>query len=317
MPTTIIDEAQAIENMMTRENPYHEQYFAFYSSWLGGIVKNPRLMLIPIDDHMVHRGDGVFEAMKSVGRKIYLMDEHLERLFLSAEKIALVPPVDIIEMKNIILETLQAANQNDAVIRLYLSRGPGGFTVNPYDSLSPQLYIVITALKPPPHEKYQKGATVGKSELFSKPSWMAQIKSCNYLPNVLMKKEAVDRGLDYVVGTDKQGHITESATENILIVDGNGIIVHPPFQYILKGTTMLRACELARENNMPTDIRPITLQDIESAQEVMIAGTTQNIIPVVQFESLKISNGTPGPIATKLCVLMVEDIKKGSRSVSY
>jgi len=317
MKTPIINESQALENIKRQLNPFHDQYYAFYSSWFGGIIKNPHFMLIPIDDHMVHRGDGVFEAMKSVDRKVYLMEEHLQRLFTSAEKISMTPPINMNEMKNIILDTLRCANQNDTIIRLYLSRGPGGFTVNPYDSIRPQLYIVVTALKSTSPEKYQQGATVGKSQLMAKPSWLAQVKSCNYLPNVLMKKEAVDRGLDYVVGTDKQGHITESATENIMIVDNNGVIVHPPFLNILKGTTMLRACELARENNFKTDIRPITLQDIETSKEVMIAGTTQNIVPVVQFESFKIGNGTPGPIATKLHELMLKDIKFGKKNVLY
>jgi branched-subunit amino acid aminotransferase/4-amino-4-deoxychorismate lyase len=317
MAIPIIDEKQFLEKITALKNPFFDEYYAFYSSWFGGIVKNPRMMFLPIDDHMVHRGDGVFEAMQAVARSVYLMDEHLQRLFKSAEKIAIKPPVDFDQMKTVILETLRAANKNEAIIRVFLSRGPGNFSVNPYDSVGPQLYIVITQLRLPPSEKYENGVVIGKSDVPIKSSWMAQVKSCNYLPNVLMKKEAVDRRLDFVIGTDAQGHITESATENIMIVDQNGTIVCPTLDFILKGTTMIRACALARENGITTEMRSISIEDLQSAREVMITGTSLNVLPVVKFEDYKIGNGQPGPVAKKLYELMLNDIKKGTRSTPF
>lgn len=317
MAIPIIDEKQILEKLKSQKNPFFGEYYAFYSSWFGGIVKDPRLMLLPIDDHMVHRGDGVFEGMKAVGRSVYLMDEHLQRLFISAEKIALKSPFTIDQMKEIIFETLRVANQNEAIIRVFLSRGPGNFSVNPYDSVQPQLYVVITQLKPPSTEKYEKGVVIGKSEISSKSSWMAQIKSCNYLPNVIMKKEAVDRHLDFVIGTDAEGNITEGATENMMIVDQNGAIVHPILDNILKGTTMIRVCELARENGIATIVKSISIEDLKSAREAMITGTSLNVLPVVEFEGFKIGNGKPGPIVKKLNELMLNDIMKSVGRTSY
>lgn len=317
MAIPVIDEKQIFEKLKSQKNPFFEEYYAFYSSWFGGIVKDPRLMLLPIDDHMVHRGDGVFEAMKAVGRSVYLMDEHLQRLFKSAEKIAIKSPFNIEEMKEIILETLRAANQDEAIIRVFLSRGPGNFSVNPYDSVGPQLYVVITQLKPPSPEKYTTGVVISKSDVSAKSSWMAQVKSCNYLPNVLMKKEAVDRHLDFVIGTDTDGNITESATENIMIVDQDGAIVHPILDNILKGTTMMRVCELARENGIATKVKSISIEDLKSAREVMITGTSLNILPVVKFEGYKIGTGKPGPVVKKLNELMINDIQKNAKRTSY
>lgn len=317
MAIPVINEKQVFEQIMSQENPFFNEYYAFYSSWFGGIVKNPRMMFLPMDDHMVHRGDGVFEAMKTVSRSVYLMDVHLQRLFTSAEKIALKIPVDLDQMKAMVLETLRVANQNDAIIRIFLSRGPGNFSVNPYDSIKSQLYIVITQLRTPSPEKYESGVAIGKSNVPIKSSWMAQVKSCNYLPNVLMKKEAVDRHFDFVIATDEQGNITESATENIMIVDQNGTIIHPTLDYILKGTTMIRACELARENGIPTEVRSISIGDLQSAREVMITGTSLNVLPVVKFEDYKIGNGKPGSITKKLNELMLNDIDKGARSTPF
>lgn len=317
MTVPVINEKQVFETLMGQKNPFYHEYYAFYSSWFGGIVKNPRMMLLPIDDHMVHRGDGVFEAMKATGRSVYLFDEHLQRLFISAEKIALKSSLGVAELKTIVLDTLRAANQDEAIIRIFLSRGPGDFSVNPYDSVTSQLYIVVSKLKAPALEKYTNGVVIGKSCIPNKVSWMAQIKSCNYLPNVLMKKEAVDRGLDFVIATDTQGHLTESATENIMIVDQDGIVVHPPLDCILKGTTMVRVCELAEKNGMATQMRTISIENLKSAREVMITGTSLNVLPVVKFEDHNISHGKPGPIAQKLNEFILNDMKRGTHSTPF
>jgi len=133
----------------------------------------------------------------------------------------------------------------------------------------------------------------------------------------MMKKEAVDRQLDFVIGTDGQGNITESATENIMIIDNEGAVVHPEFDYILKGITMMRVCELARENGFKTKIKPISLEELQSAREVIITGTSLNVLPVVKFENQKIGNGKPGPMAKKLNELILNDISAGTKGIHF
>ncbi len=317
MTIPVIDDSQILEGLKAQQNPFFKDYYAFYSSWFRGITKNPYLMLLPIDDHMVHRGDGIFEGLKAVGRSVYLLEEHLQRLARSAEKIQLQLPFSLEKIREILLETLRAANKNDVMIRIYVSRGPGNFNANPYESVGPQLYMAVSRLTYPSDEKYLQGVSIGQSAILAKPPWQAQIKSCNYLPNVLMKKEAVDRGLDFVVGIDHRGGVTESATENIMMVDAKGTLVHPPLENILKGTTMIRAFELARENGLAAEERFFTVKDLLSAREVMMAGTTLDVLPVVEFEKHKIADGKPGLIAKKLQKLMIEDMKSGHRGLFY
>ena len=317
MTIPILNDSQILKNLSLQTNPHYDEYYAFYSSWFGGITTNPRMMLLPIDDHIVHRGDGVFEAMKTIGRSVYLLDEHLQRLFHSIERIALKSPLEFEEMKHVILQTLKVANRSDVVIRIYLSRGPGNFSVNPYDSVGAQFYVVVTHLKSFPRDKYEKGVVIGKSSIPIKDPWMAQVKSCNYLPNVMMKKEAVDRNLDFVIGIDEKGFIAEGAVENIMIIDKHGIIVHPEFDFILKGTTMIRACELAREHGLNTEVRSISLDDLLSAQEAMMCGTSLDVISVTQFEGININDGKPGPIVKKLQKFLFDDMKNGPRLTPY
>lgn len=310
MKIAILDETQIYENLNQKENRFFPEYYAFYSSWFGGIVKNPHLMLVPIDDHLVHRGDGVFEGMKAIGQKIYLFDEHLHRLSLSANAISLKLPYKLEEIKHIIQETVRVANQPETSIRVYLSRGPGNFTANPYDSIGEQFYVAVVKLHTPSEEQYKKGAMIGISSVPGKDSWMAKVKSCNYLPNVMMKKEAVDRGIDFAIGIDERGFIAEGPTENIMIVDANGVLVYPVLDYILKGTTMIRACELAQKNGIKVESRPISRDELKSAREVMMCGTSLDVIAVTQFEDHKIGEGKPGPIAKKLRELVLRDMGK-------
>lgn len=317
MTIPLLDEAQILHQLKQKKNPFFTDYYAFYSSWLGGIITDPHLMLLPMDDHLAHRGDGVFEGIKVIDRGIYMLDDHLDRLFYSAENIALDSTWNATTLKDILLETLRVANKNDAMVRIFLSRGPGHFTVNPYDSVGAQLYIVIHQLHIVPEKKYQNGVAIGKSKMTSKPSWLARIKSCNYLPNVLMKKEAVDRQLDFVIGIDEEDNVTESATENVMMVDKNGVIVIPKLDSILKGITMMRACELAREAGFKTEIRPIHISELTTAREIMMAGTTLNILPVTAFEKTVIGDGKPGTMAKKLNELILEDSRSGSKRTVF
>ena len=309
-----LDSQEILNRLRAKQNPFWPQYHAFFSTWLGGITKDPALMMLPMDDHMVHRGDGVFEAMKSVNRKVFLMQPHLSRLEASAARIGIPLPFSIERIQEIIRETLQASGQDNALIRLFVSRGPGGFTTNPYDSVGSQLYIAITDLRAPKPESYKFGVKIGRSHVPVKDPWMAQVKSCNYLPNVMMKKESLDRKLDFTIGIDSKGFIAESSTENIAIVDEKGVLTHPQFDNILKGTTMVRTFELAQKAGLPTAVRNFSEEEIKRAREVLMIGTTLDVLPVTEYEGQKIGSGEVGPFARQLFELVHQDFKSG---VSY
>jgi branched-chain amino acid aminotransferase len=289
-------------------------YLAMYSSWYGGITKDPSLMMVPVDDHLVHRGDGVFEAMKYIHGKVYLMNDHLDRLESSAKQLGMQWPFARGKMISIIEEVVNASEAQEVLIRLFMSRGPGGFTTNPYDSVGTQVYCIATELKPMPEKKYEEGVRVGRSEISPKDSWFATVKSCNYLQNVMMKKEAVDRKLDFTIGFDSCGVITEGSTENIILVNSSKELVRPRLKQILKGTTMMRTLHLAEDLVRQKQIINIIEQDLQekdlvSAKEVMMVGTTLDVLPVIQYEGKKIGEGKPGFIAQTLRRYLTEDMK--------
>lgn len=306
----VSDLAELAEGM---QRPYHEGYFAMYSSVFDGVVTDPSLMLVPIDDHMVHRGDGIFETLKCVAGNIYNLSGHMTRLENTARELGIALPVTVDVLCRISLDTVRAGEQRDCTIRILVSRGPGSFGVNPYDCPRSQLYIISCAAKAPFMVAHPEGAHGRSSSIPPKAPLLARLKSVDYLPNVLMKKEAVDAGVDFVAGFDADGYLTEGATENIGIVTAERAMVFPKPDAILPGTTMLRAAELAEALMASGALRSVTFRDISrneilAAAEVVVVGTSWNVTSVTEFDGETIGAGVPGPVATKLNRLLEDDI---------
>ena len=300
------------------KHPAQSSYFAFYSSILGGITTDPALMSLPLDDHLVHRGDGVFEALKCIDGSIYLWQAHTDRLKKSCQGLGLNYPENLLE---VVMATVKASSEKNCIIRIFVSRGPGQFSTNPYDSVGAQLYVVTTKLVSPSADKYAHGVAIGRSQIPPKESWLAQLKTCNYLPNVMMKKEAVDRKIDFTIGIDPKGFITEGSTENIILLTQNNLLVRPHFEYILKGTTMSKILNLAESLVAKGLIQKVGEKnmleaDLLSAKEVMMVGTTLDVLPVTHYEGKPIGNGQVGPIAKVLLELLITDQKTGSDLLS-
>jgi branched-subunit amino acid aminotransferase/4-amino-4-deoxychorismate lyase len=294
--------------------PYQSAYYAMYSSLWSGIVTDPLLMMVPADDHVVHRGDGVFEAVKCTGGALYNLQAHLDRLQASSDRLSLAWPWTRAEMIERILATVQAGGHPEAMVRIFVTRGPGGFAVNPYECPSTQMYCVSTALSRPFMENHPGGARVRTSGLPAKAAFMATVKNCNYVPNMLMKKEAVDAGVDFVAGYDENGFLTEGATENIGIVTADRRLIFPRLGGILPGTTMLRVMELARDLVGSDLLRQVetanlTRSDVMAAAELLITGTTVNVTAGVDYDGQPVGAGVPGPVQQALDALLIADMK--------
>ncbi|MGB5922643.1 MAG: aminotransferase class IV [Syntrophobacteria bacterium] len=297
--------------------PYHQNYLAMYSSVLGGVVTDPFLMTIPVDDHMVHRGDGIFEAFKCVNGNIYNLTAHLERLERSARAVYLTLPASLEHITDLVIGTIRIAGTRDCLIRLFVSRGPGGFTTNPYECPSSQIYIVACNPSVYPEEQSTEGVFIKSSSIPVKRSYFATIKSCNYLPNVLMKKEAVDAGVQYTVSIDENGFLGEGSTENIGLVTPDRTLKFPRFARILKGTTVTRVAELAESlvaNGKLEQVvfEDITLNEAYSGAEILLFGTTFDILAAVIFDGHAIGSGRPGEIYQLLLELLTRDIENNS-----
>jgi len=137
--------------------PYHQNYFAMYSSVLGGVVTHPFLMTVPWTTTWSTGATASLRCSSALDGRIYNLQRHLERLERSARAIYLQLPVGLEEMTRIVVETVRLTGAADALIRLFVSRGPGGFTTDPYECPASQLYVMVGRLNGYPDAFYSDG----------------------------------------------------------------------------------------------------------------------------------------------------------------
>ncbi len=296
-------------------------YLAMYSSYLGGIIKDTKWMQVPIDDHVVHRGDGVFETMKFFNSKIYGLDEHMARLKRSSSAIELGTQQSFSEIRELVLQTVKASAASEGLIRLYYTRGQGGFTTNPYDCTRTGLYIVITKFKPASPESYVNGVTCKISKYLAKENFYSQIKSCNYLQNVLMKKDAVDSQVDFTIAVDAKGFVAEGSTENCAFISQDSELLIPSFENTLRGITITRVIELAEGLVAKGELKAIKEKKISLevaflSREMAFIGTTLDVLPVVKLNQKNIGAGKPGPVFKKLQDLLLKDLNDSNSKMN-
>lgn len=294
--------------------------YAMYSGLTGGITVDPALMSIPADDHLPQRGDGVFESLKCLNGRLYNASAHLERLELSCKGIGMELPCSRAELLQIVCATIRAGGKRDCLIRVLVSRGTENMGIDPALCKGPVIYVVVYRYTARIEDGKLKPARVALSKVPVKPPQFATIKTCNYLPNVLMKLEANQRGLDFVISVDPNGNLGEGATENIGILTPDNELLMPTPDYVLSGTTARRALDLAKilvadGTLKAAEYRAITPAQAAQAKEIFIFGTTTDVTPVVEWEGNLVGRGTPGPVAGKLLALLKNDMTPESETL--
>ena len=226
------------------------KFAAFYSSQLGGVVTDPALMVIPFDDHMVHRGHGIFDTAGIVNGRIYDLEAHLDRFLGSAERSKLKLPGSRERMRDIIIRTTAASHLRDGAIRYWLSSGPGSLELSPAAGAQPGFFVMIFGGLSYPERWYTEGLRVMTTTYPIKPPLYAITKATNYLPNVLMQMEAKEAGLDNGVFIDEAGYVGESSNMNVAFVTRDGVFRHPKFERVLPGA---RRCDCWSWRNDSSD----------------------------------------------------------------
>jgi 4-amino-4-deoxychorismate lyase len=294
-------------------------YAAFYSSQLGGIVTDPALMVVPFDDHMVHRGHGIFDTAGLVSGRIYDLEAHLDRFLLSAERSKLAPAGSRSEMRDIIISAAAASGQRDGAIRYWLSPGPGSLELTPAAGAQPGFFVMVFGGLSYPGRWYTEGLRVMTTTYPMKPPLYAITKATNYLPNVLMQMEAKAGGFDNGVFIDEAGNVGESSNMNVAFVMSDGVFRHPTFERVLSGCTSLRLLELAPAL-VGRELSGVAVCDVpvaaaRRAREMFLIGSSVKVAPVVEWDRQPIGDGKPGPVARALLSLLDEDMRTGDRLI--
>lgn len=267
---------------------------------------------VSIYDHGLLYGDGVFEGIRSYNGLVFKLKEHMERLFESAHTILLSIPLTREELVRAVLATLKANRLKDAYIRLVVTRGVGDLGLDPRKCKNPTVFIIADKIFLYPEEIYRKGM-----EIVTVPTprnlpeaLNPQIKSLNYLNNILAKIEATNAGREEALMLSAHGYVAECTGENIFIVKKKKLMTPPAYAGILKGITRGCVMALAQKEHIPVEEEMLTRHDLYNAKECFLTGTAAEIAPIVKIDGRTVGNGKPGPVTLQL----MRDFRKLTRT---
>jgi branched-chain amino acid aminotransferase len=270
--------------------------------WLSDKLVDEQDAKISIFDHGVLYGDGVFEGIRVYNGKIFEFDAHLDRLYQSAKAIRLVIPMDKAALADATEQTVRANSVKDGYIRLVITRGVGDLGLDPFLCKEAGLFIIASNVQLYPEQLYEDGlrvisaVTVRNHPLAIPP----QIKSLNYLNNILAKMEAIDAGASEAIMYNHLGYVAEATADNVFIVN-DGVVYTPPVQAgSLSGVTRGVVMKLAEGESIKVVEKNLTRFDLYASEEFFLTGTAAEVIGVVEIDGRVIGAGKPGPITKQL-----------------
>jgi len=257
---------------------------------------------VSVFDHGLLYGDGVFEGIRTYNGRVFMLEEHVDRLFRSAQAIALTIPMSKKEILNAVVMTCKVNNNMNGYVRLVVTRGKGTLGLNPYSCKKPEIIIIAGKIQLYPPKLYQQGLKVITAGTIRNhtESINPAIKSLNYLNNIMAKIEAINSGVEEVIMLNVQGYVAEASGDNVFIFKGNRLLTPPTSAGALEGITRNIVMKLAGQSGYEVGEATLTRYDLYNADEMFLTGTAAEIISVVEMDRRSIGSGLPGKKTVKL-----------------
>ncbi len=257
---------------------------------------------ISVLDHGLLYGDGVFEGIRMYDGCIFKLKEHIDRLYNSAKAIVLNIPMSKTQMQDAVVETVKRNGLKDGYIRLIVTRGVGDLGLDPRKCTKPSIIIIASKIKLYPQELYEKGLSIiTVATRRNLPEALnPQIKSLNYLNNILAKIEAINLGYEEALMLDHQGYVAECTGDNIFCLKDKVLLTPPVSVGVLKGITANTVIEIATQIGISVLEERFTRYELYTADEVFLTGTAAEIVPVIEVDGRKIGSGMPGDITKEI-----------------
>jgi D-alanine transaminase len=264
--------------------------------------------IVPVDeldpaylDRGIYFGDGVYEVVRSYEGRIFALEEHLQRFANSMAAIN-IAGVDIDQIRDRVHKAFEAAGISNAKIYFHITRG-SALREHDWQANSEPNFFLTVMEAPDDREEKSKGIAVS-----THPDWRwkrCDIKSLNLLPNVLARHDAVQKGCVEAIFVDEAGFITEGAASAFFTINGQTMQTAPLTANILPSITRIFAIKAGKNIGLDTIEKSLTPQQAIDSDELFIAVTTKDIVPVVKFDGEVIGDGKPG----KYTKLLIEEFR--------
>jgi len=271
--------------------------------YINGRWMHPNEATISINDVAVLRGYSVFESFRTYDRRPFHLEEHLNRLYRSAQLIELDVPYTWEHITGIISEVIERNSYKHASLRMLVTGGESEDGILPTGKAV--LAVLITPLGERDMQRFAQGYRVITSRL---QRVAPEAKTTNYIEAVRALKEATRRDAVDALFVNEQGHVLEGTRSNFFVFRGDTLVT--PHAGVLIGVTRNTVVELAH-GLFILEERPILLAELASVDEAFITASSKEIIPVVQIDDIVIGNGKPGPRTIALEQRFIQMVERG------
>jgi len=251
---------------------------------------------VDIEDRGYQFGDGVYEVIRVYDGKLFTLDEHLQRLKKSLMSVRIELPYSMDVLKKNLYRLVEQDQLHNGIVYLQVTRGQA-----PRNHSFPKSVQSVLTAYTKEIERPLTTITSGVSvHLTADIRWLrCDIKSLNLLGNILAKQEAVEYGCQEVI-FHRDGTVTEGGASNVFIVRNQQLMTHPSNHLILNGITRQQIIQLATQLGIPVVERDFSVDDLLTADEILISSTTQEVTPVIKIDNTMVANGKPGVITQQL-----------------
>jgi branched-chain amino acid aminotransferase len=286
---------------------------------IDGSVFGPDDAKVSVYDRGFLYGDAVFEVLRTYGGVPFALDEHLRRLARSAELVAIDVPVDSTVLREEIERAIAAAQNDEAYVRIMITRGSGPLSIDPDTARRPLRVILVEPVNVPKREAYAEGiATITvRTKRSVDDTSAAGAKVTNYLSNLLAVREAKVRGAQEALIVDASGHVVEGATSNVFVVRHRGVSTPPVSAGILPGITRSHVIALAERLEIAVEERSFLPEDVYGADEVFVTSSIRELLPVVRVDDRVVGSGVPGPVARAIHRAFRDSVGLGAKPMPW
>lgn len=262
---------------------------------VNGVFSSVEEARVSIDDRGLQFGDGVYEVVRSYNGRLWALERHLRRLERSLRALW-IEGVSVEEVGKAVRRAYERSHLPNALVYFQVTRGVSPRDYAWPDDIRPTVLITVRHL-PWPTYRTDGVAVVTYPEI----RWRrVDIKSLNLLGNLMAKKAARDAGAYEALFVERDGVLTEGASTNLFVVSGGRLITREKGPHILPGITRELLIECAHRLALPVEERPLTLDELHSANEVLLTGTSFGVYSVVKVDGVPVGEGKPGPIGKEL-----------------